>query len=113
MVKNSSFISFAVLKIAIFGFQCLEISCYLFWLLAACTRCSSFNNDGTTGYYFRIEWMYGQCQQGVPSLVMTAQGVTIFVLSGCVGKKSWPEKRFEKSLPVKLYVVEVFSNFIV
>ena len=57
--------------------------------------------------------MYGQCAQGVPRLVMTARGVTIFVLNECVGKKSLPEKKFEKRLPVKLYVVEVFSNFIV
>ena len=48
------------------------------------TRCSSFSNDGTKGYYFRIEWMCRQCSQGVPRLVMTAQGVAIFVLNGCM-----------------------------
>ena len=49
------------------------------------TRCSSFSNDGTKGYYFRIEWMCRQCSQGVPRLVMSAQGVAIFVLNGCMG----------------------------
>ena len=41
------------------------------------TRCSSFSNGGTRGYYFCNEWMYGQCAQGVPRLVMSPQGVTI------------------------------------
>ena len=49
------------------------------------TRCSSLSNDGTRGYYFRIEWMYGQRAQGVPRLVMMAQDVTIFLLNECVG----------------------------
>ena len=44
-----------------------------------------FSNHGTRGYYFRIEWMCRQCAQGVPRLVMTAQGVTIFVLNECMG----------------------------
>ena len=48
-------------------------------------RYSLFSNDGTRGYYFRIEWMCGQFAQGVPCLVMTAQEVTIFVLNRCVG----------------------------
>ena len=86
MVKTSSFIPFSVLKIAIFScYQCLEISYYLFRLLAGCTSCSSFSDDGTRGYYFRIEWICRQCAQGVPCLVMTTQGVTIFVLNGCMG----------------------------
>ena len=49
------------------------------------TRCSSFSNDSTSGYYFGTEWMSRQCAQGVPRLVVTAQGVNIFVLNGCVG----------------------------
>ena len=44
---------------------------------AARTKCSSFSNDGTRSYYFHIEWMYGQCAQGVPRLEMSTQGVTI------------------------------------
>ena len=44
---------------------------------AARTRCSSFSNGDIRGYYFCIEWMYEQCAQGVPRLVMSAQGVTI------------------------------------
>ena len=52
---------------------------------AVCTKCSSFSNDSTRGCYFRIEWMCGQCTQGAPCLVMTAQGITIFVLNGCMG----------------------------
>ena len=44
-----------------------------------------FSNHGTRDYYFRIEWMCRQCAQGVPRLVMTAQGVTIFVLNECMG----------------------------
>ena len=41
------------------------------------TRCFSFSNGDTRGYYFRIESMYEQCIQGVTRLVMLAQGVTI------------------------------------
>ena len=52
---------------------------------AVFTRCSLFSNGGTRGYCFRIVWVYGQFAQGVPRLVMTAQGVTIFILDGCVG----------------------------
>ena len=48
---------------------------------AVYTRCSLFSNDGTRGYCFHIEWMCGQCAQGVPRLVMTAQGVTIFIFA--------------------------------
>ena len=47
------------------------------WMCGQRTKCSSFSNDGTRSYYFRIEWMYGQCAQGVPRLVMSTQGVTI------------------------------------
>ena len=48
---------------------------------AVYTRCSLFSNDGTRGYCFHIEWMCGQCAQGGPRLVMTAQGVTIFIFA--------------------------------
>ena len=63
MVKTSSFISFAVLKIAIFGwylwFSMLENKLLLISVTSSA--------------------------QGVPRLVMTAQVVTIFVLNGCMG----------------------------